>query len=651
LFEQDKIKKILEKDWEEKKFEDKLKIEDNLPIKFYTNNKKSIITISIDNNKKIFGLGSKFAPFERKGRVFDNLNTDNPYHAYFVDNLYSTLNIFYIFDEKTETTVCFILDYPGIIRYDFGKTCINQIRIEISSTSFQLIKFKEKDFYSSVKKAYQICENFYKPPFHAFGYTYSHWGIKSLKEIEKITKSHEEENIALTNICLDIDYMDSFKNFTINENYGNFEGFENFSKKLKEKNTFLIPIIDAGIKVEEDYKAYEEFKNKGSLVKNKNGNFYFGNVWPGKSVFPDFFDVKDQLIFKNLMDDWIKKTDTNGCWLDMNEPSIFNEKSRTFSEDARFFDGKIENEKLHNMYPYFQAKAAYQCYIANNIRPMMFSRSFYTFMNQYCGNWTGDNQPRFFHLKTGFQQIISLSISLVMYCGTDIGGFWFNPTNDLLVKWFKACLFHPLYRNHSSIFAKPREIPLLKTKVKEKIKSIINTRYALIPSIYSLFMISTFNKKPYIMPYIYKKDDKFNISDKVIIISDTIVYDPFETDLLKDDFEFKKYKVFDWIDIYLKKGKGIFLTSKFQNSKNIFETFPLKFIGTFDENDTIVGEIYFDDGISSFSLNNFAIYSFVVTKENNEMIKKSINKIFSNLEKNIESEIEKMLNEIDIQII
>lgn len=648
LFDQDNIKNILDKG---KKHEGESNNDNKIPIKFYNDNKKAIITIEIDDNKKIFGLGSKFSPFDRKGMIFDNFNTDNPYHAYFVDNLYSTLNIFYIFDEKTQTTDCLILDYPGIVRYDFGKTCKNQIRIEISSTSFQLIIFKNYDFYSSIKKAYEICNNFYRPPFHAFGYTYSHWGIKSINEIEKITKSHEEENIPLSNICLDIDYMDSFKNFTINENYGNFIGFSNFCKELKNKNIFLIPIIDAAIKFENGYAAYDEFKNKGNLVKNKNGNIYYGNVWPGKSVFPDFFDKKDQIVLKNLIDDWIKKTNTNGCWLDMNEPSIFNEKTRTFSEDARFLNGKVENEKLHNMYPYFQAKVTYESYIENNIRPMIFSRSFYTFMNQYCGNWTGDNQPRYLHLKTGFQQIISLSLSLVMYCGTDIGGFWFNPTNELFIKWFKACLFQPLFRNHSSIFAKPREIPSLKPKVKEKITQIIKARYALLPSIYSLFMLSIFNKKPYIMPYLYKKEDKFILSDEVIIISDTIGYDPFGTNLLKRDDCFKKFIFFDEVDFYIKKGKGIFLSSKLLTSKNIFETFPLKFLGAFDENNKIVGEIYFDDGITSSSLNNFAIYKFIIEKENNGNIKKNFNKTFSNLEKNIELEIEKLLNEIEVQII
>ncbi|MFN3411240.1 MAG: TIM-barrel domain-containing protein [Exilispira sp.] len=622
-------------------------------IKFYTDNKETIIVIPIDNNKKIFGLGSKFAPFDRKGFVFDNYNTDNPYHAYFVDNLYSTINIFYIFDEITLNTDCFILDYPGFVRYDFGKTKKDEIRIKISSTSFGLIKLNAYNFYNCVKIAYGLCENYYKPPFHAFGYTYSHWGIKSKKEIEKICKAHEDEKIPISNICLDIDYMDSFKNFTVNQNFGKIDGIRKLCKKLKEKKIFLIPIIDAGIKIEHQYEVFEEFNNSGVLVKTKDNKKFEGIVWPGKCIFPDFFSQKDQLIFKKLNSQFISNTNFNGCWLDMNEPSIFDQKSRTFPEQVRFYDGKIENYKLHNMYPYFQSKAVMESFLENNIRPMLFSRSFYTFMNQFCGNWTGDNQPKFSHLKTGFEQIISLSLSLVMYAGTDIGGFWFNPSNKLLINWFSACLFHPLYRNHSSIFARPRVILEMKKKIKDKIKKIIMARYLLLPTIYSLFMISIYNRVPYIMPYLYKDNDKHKVCKDIIIISENIGYDPFETGLLEKDSNYSKYLIFEGIKIYIKKGKGIFLSSNSDKiqTENILETFPLKLVGSYDENNNIVANIYIDDGITSSSLDKFAIYEYAIQKSSSEKYIKNIKKIFSNLDRKSEIEYEKLLDEVEINII
>ncbi len=622
-------------------------------IRFFTDNKKSMITIEVLDEFDIYGLGLKFSKFNRKGSVFDNFNTDNPYHSNFTDNLYSTSNIFYIFNPKNNITYTFILDFPGLIRYDFCKSSKDKIKIGIESSSFQLIILKSDDFKKAIDKTYILINDLYKPPFHSFGYTYSHWGIKSLDEVEKIYERHKNENILLSNICLDIDYMDEYKNFTINKNFGRIDLFQKVNKKLKENNLFLIPIIDAGIKKEAKYKPYEDFLKEGVLVKNDRNENYLGKVWPGFCVFPDFFEQKDRIVFSNLLEDWIDKTETVGAWLDMNEPSIFSEKDRTLPENARFLNGKIDNLSMHNMYPYFQAKATIEAFLKKGIRPMLFSRSGYTFIGQFCGNWTGDNQPRYSHLKKGFEQIISLSLSGVMYTGTDIGGFWFNPSEKLLIKWFIASLFHPLFRNHSSIFAKSREIYSYKQEIKQKIKNIINIRYFLLPTIYSLFLTSIYNKKPYIMPYIYKKNDKTKISEDIIVISDTIAYDPFETNIISNN-EFIKHNLKELgdikINIFIKKGKGICISKNPGSHKNIFESAPFKVLGVFDEKNSFETILYLDDGQTSNSIENFAILNIKFFKEdrNIDKLNKEVKLVFSNLSKSYDEKIQTIVDTMEV---
>ena len=49
-------------------------------------------------------------------------------------------------------------------------------------------------------------------------------------------------------IYMDIDYMQDFKDFTVNEK--NFPDFPDFVKKMQDHELRLIPIIDAGVKVE-----------------------------------------------------------------------------------------------------------------------------------------------------------------------------------------------------------------------------------------------------------------------------------------------------------------------------------------------------------------------------------------------------------------
>lgn len=59
------------------------------------------------------------------------------------------------------------------------------------------------------------------------------------------------------------------------------------------------------------------------FMKNPDGSEYRGQVWPGVTVFPDFFAP-------NTVDWWVeahlnftKIVDADGFWLDMNEPSSF----------------------------------------------------------------------------------------------------------------------------------------------------------------------------------------------------------------------------------------------------------------------------------------------------------------------------------------
>ena len=48
-------------------------------------------------------------------------------------------------------------------------------------------------------------------------------------------------------IYMDIDYMDSYKDFTLSEN---FDDFPEFVREMKGRHIRLIPIIDAGVKIE-----------------------------------------------------------------------------------------------------------------------------------------------------------------------------------------------------------------------------------------------------------------------------------------------------------------------------------------------------------------------------------------------------------------
>ena len=86
-------------------------------------------------------------------------------------------------------------------------------------------------------------------------------------------------------IYMDIDYMQSYKDFTLNEE--NFPDFPEFVKELKDQDIRLIPIIDAGVKVEPGYDVYEEGVKNRYFCQREDGSDFVAAVWPGDTHFPD----------------------------------------------------------------------------------------------------------------------------------------------------------------------------------------------------------------------------------------------------------------------------------------------------------------------------------------------------------------------------
>ena len=64
---------------------------------------------------------------------------------------------------------------------------------------------------------------------------------------------------------------------------------------MKEQGIHLVPIIDAGVKIEDGYDVYEEGVQNNYFCKNAEGGDFVGAVWPGRVHFPDFLRQKQEI--------------------------------------------------------------------------------------------------------------------------------------------------------------------------------------------------------------------------------------------------------------------------------------------------------------------------------------------------------------------
>ena len=61
-----------------------------------------------------------------------------------------------------------------------------------------------------------------------------------------------------------------------------------------------------------------------TFIKNPDGSEYVGQVWPGYTVFPDWFAPNAEKYWTEALRNWSNSgVEFSGIWLDMNEASSF----------------------------------------------------------------------------------------------------------------------------------------------------------------------------------------------------------------------------------------------------------------------------------------------------------------------------------------
>lgn len=527
-------------------------------------NKRYILNYDLDEKTQIFGLGEQVRGMNKRGFIYKSHCTDDPNHDEGKHSLYGAHNFFLV---RGKETFGVFIDFPGKVSFDLGYSDRELLSVEIEGKDFELYIIEEKS-------VVDVCETFrwmigqsYIAPKWAMGYGQSRWSYMNSTEVEDVVKKHREKGLPLDAVYLDIDYMDNYKDFTVNK--GAFPDLAGLSQHLKEDyGVRLVPIIDAGVKIEAGYDVYEEGVKEGHFCKNERGEDFVGAVWPGKVHFPDFLQEKTRKWFghkyKVLMDMGIE-----GFWNDMNEPAIFysedglkeaffaidslkqldnidindyfklggiiNGVSNSEKDYGRMYhqyEGKtVCHKEVHNLYGYHMTKAAGEAFeeIEPDKRVLLFSRASYIGMHRYGGIWTGDNKSWWSHLLLNIQMMPALNMCGFVYSGADLGGFGDHTSEDLLMRWLEFGIFTPLMRNHSSLGTRRQEI--YEYKDIESFKKILGIRYGLMPYLYSEYVKASLNNKLYFRPigFDYEKDEAAWQVEDQLMVGESIMIAPVYT--------------------------------------------------------------------------------------------------------------------------
>ena len=517
----------------------------------------------------IYGLGEANRGINKRGYRYVSNCTDDPHHTEDKTSLYGAHN-FIVVSGKQHVGLFF--DYPATISFDIGYTQQNLLTVSCERADLYLYVITGESAYDVVKQFRKIIGTSYIAPKYAFGFGQSRWGYKTAEDIERVVRGYRDHQLPIDMVYLDIDYMQDYKDFTVNAE--RFPAFEQFVQKMKAEKIHLIPIIDAGVKIEKGYEIYEEGLEKGYFCKREDGSAFVAAVWPGWTHFPDVLNPDARAWFGGKYE-LLTSLGIDGFWNDMNEPAIFyseegiralnqavSDHVKTFGADAmvdnpdaipfeargileriqnnpedykRFYHNvngtMIRHDLVHNLYGYNMTRAAGEALrkIAPDKNMLLFSRSSYIGMHRYGGIWTGDNQSWWSHILLNLKMLPSLNMCGFLYTGADLGGFGADTTRDLLLRWLALGVFTPLMRNHTALGTREQEC--YQFEQIEDFRHVVGVRYRLIPYLYSVYVKAAERGEMYFRPlgFDFPNDRRAVETEDQLLLGDEAMIAPIYT--------------------------------------------------------------------------------------------------------------------------
>ena len=336
------------------------------------------------------------------------------------------------------------------------------------------------------------------PPFWGLGWHQCRWGYSDTGELKDVRQNYFNNDIPLDALWTDIDMMEQKRNFILSRN---FDDVPDFIKYLHDQGQHFIVLVDYGIP-KKNYDPYYEmgFKTDAFLYSNFTKEHLISDVWPGNSVFPDFFIKAGIDLWNKGLSDYESKLNFDGMWIDMNEPAmigghrgdfaeIIYDRSKIRNENNLYLDipylpgeGRLHTSLSHNsisvnaysqlndpktnFYTMYniksliskrQVKITNEYFQSVNKRPFIVSRANTIGHGKYGFHWLGDNISTFEMLLWSISGIFNYNIFGVPFSGADICGFHSSSTDELCARWHILGSFYPFSRNHNVDTGLPQE--------------------------------------------------------------------------------------------------------------------------------------------------------------------------------------------------
>jgi lysosomal alpha-glucosidase len=277
--------------------------------------------IQLDTNvvtPALYGLGERVDSFQK---------TDFNYHRYtFMNrdripipnsNLYGSHPTYLIVEPDGKAhQALFFNSYPGEAIMRPGPA----ITWRFLGGSISIYFMIEQSPLEAMKEYTKMVGRPFMPPAWSLGFHLCRWGYGSLNETRATYQRMRDAKIPFDVQWNDIDYMDSFNDFTYDPVA--FDGLPEFVDELHSNDMHYIPILDPGL--DGTYLNGDKYPGFTTdvVIQNPDGSPLRGKVWNRNwTAWIDFTGDVGQRFWLSTLKGFQKKVKFDGLWLDMNDPS------------------------------------------------------------------------------------------------------------------------------------------------------------------------------------------------------------------------------------------------------------------------------------------------------------------------------------------
>ncbi|XP_072852258.2 sucrase-isomaltase, intestinal isoform X2 [Pogona vitticeps] len=405
------------------------------------------------------------------------------------------------------------------------------------------------------------------PPYWGLGFQLCRYGYENDTEISDLYDQMKAANIPYDVQYADIDYMERQLDFTLSSKFANLPTVVN---RLKADGMRFVIILDPAISGNEtNYPPFTRGVQDDVFIKWPNGSsIVWGKVWPylpgvvvdpsadwdekvekysAWAAFPDFFRNSTAEWWKREIQEYhtnpvtpAKSIKFDGLWIDMNEPANFvngaitgcgdselnrppylpailgndiglSSKTLCMQSQQHLPDGSpLRHYDVHNLYGWSQTKPTYDAlHSVTGERGIVISRSTYPSSGRWAGHWLGDNYSRWDQLYKSIIGMMEFSLFGMSYTGADICGFNEETTYQMCARWTQLGAFYPYSRNHNGLGSKRQDPVSFDDHFKEIARNVFNTRYTLLPYLYTLMYEAHAHGSTVVRPLLHEfTDDK-----------------------------------------------------------------------------------------------------------------------------------------------